>query len=229
MNILTFTDWMKEATDPKDGISFLALATSPFRGDRELDVTKVIHGIGRGHRLLRNAEKWTRPEAGAGADVTRVARGQQWRLVMAYAGFEIFAKSMLGNFAVRGGPGVSDFLEALGIFSDGLISIPAGRRLPKGKSSDEMLDFLRTHKGDRAQLEKWFGTATVKQGSVGWSRIEAIDLARIVRNLTAHGILSADLARKTNISRLSEALVSTLAETFHHALFHMNKPEQESI
>ena len=211
MKKLNFTEWMKEATDPQKNISFLSEATLPFRGARQLDATKVIHGIGRGHRLLRNAEKWTRPVAGSGADETRAARGQQWRLVMAYAGFEIFAKTMLGNFAVQGGPGVYDFLEALGNFSDGLISIPAGRRLPKGKSSDEMLDFLRTHKGDRAQLERWFGTATVKQGSVGWSRKEAIDLARIVRNLTAHGILSADLARKTDISRLSEALVSTLA------------------
>jgi hypothetical protein len=226
---MTFALWMKEATDHKDGISFLDEATSPFRRERELDAKMVIHGIGRGHQLLRNAEKWTRPEAGAGADVMRAARGQQWRLVMAYAGFEIFAKSMLGNFAVRGGPGVSDFLEALGDFSAGVISIPAGRRLPKGKSSDDMLDFLRTHKGDRLLLERWFGTAKARRGTVGWSRAEAIDLARIVRNLTAHGILSADLARKTNISRLSEALVSTLAETFRHALLHMSEPEQESI
>ena len=61
MKKLNFTEWMKEATDPQKNISFLSEATLPFRGARQLDATKVIHGIGRGHRLLRNAEKWTRP------------------------------------------------------------------------------------------------------------------------------------------------------------------------
>lgn len=224
MNATDFTEWMSKAKDPNDGAQFLKRATFPFHKGREFHSRKVIHGIGRGHQLLRNAEKWIKPEAGFGADDTRAARGQQWRVVMAYGGFEIFAKSIQGNFAVQGGANVSDFMQVLGDFSTQAISIPSSGSIPKGKTPEDMLDFLRTHVGDRAILEKWFSSAGMDQARVEWPRSEVISLARIIRNLTAHGILSADLARKIKVPRLSEILVLALADTWRHALFGMAKP-----
>ncbi len=209
---------MREAEHPERGTMFIDRGTRIFRGSASLHPRKVIHGVGRGYQLVHNAQKWTRPEVGPGSEKSRRARGQQWRLVMAYAGFEILAKSLQGNFAVQGGPGVERFLGHLGDFSHREVPIPAGRRIPKGKTPADMLDFLRTHKGDRLLLEAWMDSAGLHEKFIAWPRINGISLARVMRNLTAHGILSASLARRLNIPALCDVLTIVLAEAARHAL-----------
>lgn len=196
---------------------FLKEFTQPFC-PQDFNPRKIIHGVGRGYGLLRNATKWTVPEVGPGAPKTRSARGQQWRLVVAYAGFEIFSKSMLGNFAAQGGRGVIPFLDCLGSFSTEGIAIAAGRKAPRAIKNGDLLDFLRTHKRDQPILEKWLDTATMKQETVEWPLVEAISLARVIRNVTAHGVLSASLAQQLNVHALCCNLVEALAGTATHTL-----------
>jgi hypothetical protein len=194
--------WMRQAEHPQRGTMFIDRGTRIFRGSAS----------------LHHAQKWTRPEVGPGSEKSRRARGQQWRLVMAYAGFEIFAKALQGNFAAQGGSGVSDFLKKLGNFSLEKVTSPISGSPPRGKTIEELLDFLHAPRRDQELLEAWLSSAESRAGIFLQSRAEGISLARIIRNLTAHGILSASLVQRLNIPRLCDALTNTLFETSRHAL-----------
>jgi hypothetical protein len=180
----------------------------------------VIQGVGRGYTLIRNAEKWSAAQAGAVSDKCRFARGQQWRLAMAYAGLEILAKSLQGNFATQGGPGVYNLPSLLRDHGIEEIPLPLGKAPPKGKSSEELLDFLRTQKQDRNVMDQWLSSNGSGQKTCMWPRKDALQLARVVRNLTAHGILSASLADRLNITALCHHLTLSIADTMRHTLMY---------
>lgn len=211
---------MARARCPNQGDQFVVRAVQPFHGTSEVSPEKVIQGVGRGYTLIRNAEKWSAAQAGAGSDKCRFARGQQWRLAMAYAGLEILAKSLQGNFATQGGPSVSNLLSFLRDHGIEEIPLPVGKAPPKGKSSEELLDFLRTHKQDRAVMEQWLGTHSSGQKTSMCSRKDALQLARVIRNLTAHGILSASLADRLNVTALCHHLTLSIADTMRHTLLY---------
>jgi hypothetical protein len=105
-----FTVWMKRARDGDAGTRFLDQATRPYREGRAFDPRNVVSGVARGFTLLRNARRWSHPLAGAGSRKAMEARGRQWRLVMAYGGFEIFAKAFMCHFKESGPPHVSHFV-----------------------------------------------------------------------------------------------------------------------
>jgi len=210
--------WMRQAEHPERGTMFIDRGTRIFRGSASLHPRKVTHGVGRGYQLVHNAQKWTRPEVGPGSEKSRRARGQQWRLVMAYAGFEIFAKALQGNFAAQGGSGVSDFLKKLGNFSLEKVTAPISGCPPRGKTIADLLEFLQTPRRDQELLEAWLSSAGSRSGTFRQSRAGGISLARIIRNLTAHGILSASLVQRLNIPKLCDALTNTLYETAGYAL-----------
>lgn len=198
----------------------MARAVQPFHGRSKVFPERVIQGVGRGYTLIRNAEKWSAAQAGAGSEKCRFARGQQWRLAMAYAGLEILAKSLQGNFASQRGPGVGSFLSLLGNHGSEQILLPVGKKHPRGKSSEELLDFLRTHKQDRTVMEQWLGTHSSGQKTSMWPRKDAFQLARVIRNLTAHGILSASLADRLNITALCHHMTLSIADTMRHTLLY---------
>lgn len=198
----------------------MARAVQPFHGRSKVFPEKVIQGVGRGYTLIRNAEKWSTAQAGAGSEKCRFARGQQWRLAMAYAGLEILAKSLQGNFVTQGGPGVSNLLSLLRDHGIEEVPLPVGKAPPKGKSSEELLDFLRTHKQDRIVMEQWLGTHSLGQTTSIWPRKDVFQLARVIRNLTAHGILSASLADRLNITALCHHMTLSIADTMRHTLLY---------
>lgn len=213
--------WMKAAKSPDVGADFIATCVRSFGVAECAQPRRVIQGVGSGLRLIENAQKWNSPRVGPGAETTKLARGQQWRLVMAYSGLEVMAKSLQGNFANQGGPGVKQFMLQLGEFAAEEIQLPGCKQPPKSKPPEDILDFLRAQNSDRKLLEKWILPPNYEEAKLVWERAEAIQLARIVRNLTAHGILSATVAIRMNIPELCSSLTDTITETSNFTLIHL--------
>ena len=203
-----FTAWMKRVEDKNTRALFLDHVTRDYRESRDLNPQKVISGVGRGFVLLRNARKWSQPAVGTGSPETMEARGRQWRLVMAYGGFEVFAKAHMCHFREQGPPHVSRFVEIA------QLSHPAvsGQRyqLPtvRSKSTEALTNaksFAAEGKGDGTFWHAWLRgeVATVDP-------VHAVQLARVVRNFSAHGILSPVRAIDLGAVDLCDTLVSTL-------------------
>jgi hypothetical protein len=145
---------------------------------------------------------------------------------MAYSGLEVMAKALQGNFSNQGGPGVQKFVTYLDGYASETIQLPACKQSRKSKPPEDLLNFLRAQHSDRKLLEKWILPLTYGEAGPVWQRPEAIQLARIVRNLTAHGILSATVATRMNIPELCSSLTNTITETSHFTLIHMLNEQQ---
>jgi hypothetical protein len=161
-----------------------------------------IHGIIRGHELIGQARSWVGPSIGSGKTAT--ARGAQWRLVMAYGGFELLAKSLAGAKDRGLDEKAADSLI-------GKLALPMLEPLappPIDKSSlkdwmdeedaSDVLDFLKMDKGDRNRFDAWLAK---QQPITEWT--DALLLAKAFRNATAHGALSPT---KVEEWKLGEAL-----------------------
>ena len=174
----------------KDGED-LSHRLAKFAATPDSDKARVarIHGIIRGHELIAQARSWVEPSIGSGKTAT--ARGAQWRLVMAYGGFELLAKSLAGG---KDGGIDEQSLSAL----IGRLSLPGFEPLappPIEKSTlkewmdeedaSEVLDFLKMDKGDRNRFDAWLAK---QKALTTWT--DALLLAKALRNATAHGALS---------------------------------------
>jgi outer membrane protein assembly factor BamB len=168
-----------------------------------------IHGIIRGHELIAQARSWVEPSIGSGKTAT--ARGAQWRLVMAYGGFELLAKSLAG----AKDRGLDDKAVDLLI---GKLALPVFEPLappPIEKSTlkewmdeedaSDVLDFLKMDKGDRNRFDAWLAK---QKALTTWT--DALLLAKAFRNATAHGALSPRQLEEwklgEGVSRLTEEI-----------------------
>lgn len=205
-----FTLWMQQAKDEQTGEQFLEHVTRGFREARHFDALKVFSGVGRGFTLLRNARKWSHPEVGAGTRTTIAARGRQWRLVMAYGGFEILAKALMCNFKESGAPHVSHFVE-LAETRYRAVRNPQNR-LPlvkpvSVKTLAAAKSLVHDGKADAHRWLRWLSGDDLMDTS-----IDAVQLSRVIRNLSAHGVLSPDLAIRLGVPALTDALVTALVK-----------------
>lgn len=169
-----------------------------------------IHGIIRGHELIAQARSWVEPSIGSGKTAT--ARGAQWRLVMAYGGFELLAKSLAGG---KEGGLDDQILRAL----IDKLELPIFEHLappPIEKSSlkewmdeedaSDLLDFLKMDKGDRSRFDAWLAK---QKPTTSWT--DAVLVAKAFRNATAHGALSPSKIEEWKlgdvVSRLTEEIL----------------------
>lgn len=90
--------WARSAYDGKDcQLAIAALEASGFPL-KPLHGTKgALSAMSRGEALIKGASSMTIPRRSRAARNSRYVRLIQWRLVMVYAGFEIFAKACLGD------------------------------------------------------------------------------------------------------------------------------------
>jgi hypothetical protein len=167
---------------------------------------------------------WKEPTAGSrGGQNQRTdrARGDQWRLVMAYGGFETVAKGLLGfpdkayldsdDFARLLAPCRLPTLEPLAApdvkeavrekwFEPNLVTTP---RHP-------LLAFLGVHNGDAEIIHAWL---VEREPVASWAG--ALRLAQALRNVTTHGALSATKVREWKLRdalhRLTVALEAVTA------------------
>jgi hypothetical protein len=199
---------MRRAQSETTGPRFLDLVTQEYRESRSFVPQKVIGGVGRGFTLLRNARKWSHPSVGAGSPKAVEARGRQWRVVMAYGGFEIFAKSHMCHFRETGSPHVSHFVEIAqrkySAISNHRYSLP----IVTTRSAKAIATAKSLLREDKTDGRFWHGWLEGPDEPV--DPHHAVQLARVVRNLSAHGVLSPDVAIRLGAVALCDALVTAL-------------------
>jgi hypothetical protein len=186
--------WARAAYNGQDRTAALAALASSGIPLKSVAGTKdLLSAMARGDALIKGAAGLAVPRRKGGAKSARYHRLLQWRLVMGYAGFEIFAKACLGK-PEKGGLGIEDFerlvascsLPTLAIHQP-LLNSDTCRWLTREGDGDpiEVLgDFLRLGSGHKEFLHDWF------KGRAVASHAEALTLAKILRHTTAHGVLS---------------------------------------
>lgn len=183
-------------------------------------IDKVIKALTRGVSLTQAAIDWHNPAIGQ--NPTRKIdklRGIQWRLVIAYSGFEITAKALMNHFKRNTPPEViSNFIQKCSLptkyepLTSPKTSPKKKPNLEKWLSKEEsaIADFLGVTAGDAKIIEHWL----VKSQSVSsWE--EAVKLAKALRNASAHGFLVAkkvaDWQLKPGLSILADNLAEIMA------------------
>ena len=175
----------------------------------ESQIGSHVHGIIRGRELLKNAREWSEPEIGQGPSAKY--RGLQWKLVMAYSGTELLIKSLATMG--KGGLGPAE-VEALIL----KLPLPAFDAIPSPSlerqsfkdwleelDQDAVLDFLKTDKGDRSQIQSWL---LDQKPCTTWT--DALLLAKALRNCTAHGALSPNKVEQWGLSEAFKQLPQAL-------------------
>jgi hypothetical protein len=179
-------------------------------------IDKVIKALSRGVSLTQAAIDWQ--NAAIGKKSTRKIdklRGIQWRLVIAYGGFEITAKALMNHFKRNTPPEViENYIKKCSLpiyksLSSPSISPHKEPNLEKwlSKEEDAIADFLGVTAGDAKIIEYWI----VKSHSVGsWE--EAVKLAKALRNATAHGFLQPTKVNQWGLKLGLSTLADNLAE-----------------
>lgn len=201
-----YARWAEIARQPETNFQRIARALANFGGRPEAadlnELMVLLQGIGRGEALLKQAVSWSEPFAGRRSGLSDL-RGKQWRLVMAYAGFEIIMKSLYG----KDHPGINEFRELeleLGNL-DGLQPLQAPQLTnsikEKWMADEKLLKFLSLRGYDLKVFKRWMIV-----GEVADTLADQLALAKALRNGTAHAALSANKCRQLKLGEALERL-----------------------
>lgn len=185
-------------------------------------IDDVIQSLSRGFYLTKSAVQWHEPAIGHSVDGnhnnTQKARGVQWRLVMAYGGFETTTKTLLKMG--RGGltpKALRDFTHKCSLptytplLSPKIARANLDKWLKKSPTTrtgqTALIDFLSLECGDAQIVEAWI----VESADVS-SWTEAVRLAKAIRNATAHGALSATKVKQWGLENAILTLSDNLGE-----------------
>lgn len=196
----------------------------------------VLGALSKGKALIDAAMQWRDPAAGVGPGepptATDKVRGAQWRLVMAYGGFETLIKTVLGLGAKDRPPDRGHFEQlvarsplsahpALAAPPRGIKSVDRwfedagngganGETIAANVESDQeshpLIEFLTMTNGDVKIFRRWF-----LQGEPVTNWVDALFLARAIRNATAHGALSASKAAELKLGDAIAVLTRDLS------------------
>jgi hypothetical protein len=182
-------------------------------------IDDVIQALSRGFYLIKSALEWQEPAAGHNSieepNDTHKARGIQWRLVMAYNGFEMITKTLLLKKGTRGlGPDeFSQFTIKCGLNQYNSLPSPNTKlknldkwltKEPEGKT---ILNFLGVNKKDADIIQQW-----ILQQQHIYTWVDAVQLAKAIRNATAHGALSASKVKQWGLQKPLLTLSDNLGE-----------------
>jgi hypothetical protein len=130
---------------------------------------------------------------------------------MAYSGIELLVKSLAATGKGGLGPAEVDVLISK-------LSLPAFDALPSPSlerqsikdwieelDHDAVLDFLKTDKGDRSQIQSWLFD---QKPCSSWT--DALLLAKALRNCTAHGALSPNKVEQWGLGEAFKQLPNAL-------------------
>jgi hypothetical protein len=178
-------------------------------------IDDVIKALSRGFYLTQSAIQWHEPAAGCNTidkpNATHKARGVQWRLVMAYGGFETTIKTLLKLEESLNPEAIKKFTQKCDLPIYSLLTPPDPKRENLEKwlkktshqGNSPITDFLSLNNGDQKIIESWI----VKSTPIS-SWVEAARLAKALRNATAHGALSASKVRQWGL----ESALLTLSD-----------------
>lgn len=199
--------------DEMENEQFMAKSLNVFGIERPARESGwIAQSLVKGYQLAKAGYQWEQPVAGGGTERITKARGEQWRLVMTWGGFETVSRVFTGN---------QTNAAAFGKLLD-KCDLPPMKPIPgpKIKSSslerwlnykplnrgDAVLDYLGlTHKGVLEAATNWFVHG---RDLKNWS--ETVELARAIRHATAHGSLSASKVHEWRTTKTCSKLSETL-------------------
>ncbi|NES02451.1 MAG: hypothetical protein F6K22_06110 [Okeania sp. SIO2F4] len=199
---------------------------SPKHSEDVEHIDKVIKAVTRGVALTQAAVDWKHPTIGdescyrkKGRTAHEKFRGFQWRLVIAYSGFEITYKGLMNYFEKGTNLNIiHDFINKCNLPTYQKLEPP----IPKQKSNlqkwlskeDEAIaEFLGVNDGDKTNINQWL---VKSQAVCHWE--EAFKLAKALRNTTAHGFLQPTKVGKWKLKNSFRILADNLAEIMTYGL-----------
>jgi hypothetical protein len=196
-------------------------------------VRSRISAVNRGACLVFNAATWTKPIVGRSKPLAAV-RGMQWRTTMAWIGLELMLDAVFPKMKKLEADAAWELCQTLNLgHIDDPIPVPdpiKRSRSPRNLWEEEVsiLDYLRVRGGKpRKTLDNWW---------INRVPIEdyptALQAARAIRDVTAHGLLSARTAQKIGLNPRSRSgkpnplaqLVSVTTTVAIAILDHILKP-----
>jgi hypothetical protein len=189
-------------------------------------VETILDVLYRGVPLLLAALGWDDPIAGSRGGKnpqTDRARGDQWRLVMAYGGFETLVKGLL-SLPQKNELTDEDYTTLLA-----KCALPRYKPIPSPEQREairerwftpeaangrqSLLEFLGLSDGDTQVIYRWLA-----QGLPISTWHQALILAQALRDVTAHGALSASKTREWRLRPAFHKLTADLANVTGRAL-----------
>ncbi|MBI4780923.1 MAG: hypothetical protein HY785_06320 [Oscillatoriophycideae cyanobacterium NC_groundwater_1537_Pr4_S-0.65um_50_18] len=188
----------------------------------------VLYSLSRGYWLMKAALDWENPYAGKepiSPLSVSMLRGLQWRLVMAYNAFELICVALMQSKTLS--PKIiSDFVQKCQLkeYADPITSPNKDRAglkqwldssviTDEGTEGEALLDFLGLRCGDRKMFQSW----VLAESPVDtWDG--SILLAKALRNMSAHGALSASKVGELGLRQPLAVLPGDLSEVVHKAL-----------
>lgn len=214
----TRESWTADEAKCKDIQQRLSHFNSLHSSDPD-SINNLIGGLSRGFYLMKSALEWQEPAAGHNStekpNDTHKARGIQWRLVMAYSGFETVTNTLLINEKYLTPNTIKDFTEKCSLPDYCLLNSPAATRgnlekwlnKPSLEKKSALADFLSLENGDKTIIEEWI----VKSTPVStW--VDAVRLTKAIRNATAHGALSPTKVNQWGLQKPLLTLSDNLGE-----------------
>lgn len=181
----------------KDVVSCFSRINPKFsNGKDEEDKVREAKGkLYRGTTLLKHSLNWDNPAVGGGGKSDSI-RGFQWRLVMAYSGYEQIEQALFaGHTHIR-----DTFLEGLKLknkLPGPVLSQSAMDHIDARESAvDELCDFLGIRSKKRKDYSDWLLGKSVE---VKCENSRTLSIIAQLRHLVAHGALSADRANKLGL------------------------------
>lgn len=199
----------------------------------------VASSLSRGHALIKAALEWEDPCAGKASENSNShskARGLQWRLVMAYSGFEIIVKTLM----IHKGSGCQhEFLDKFITLCEQADNSCYLERQNTSKVSirkwiedeEKLFQFLKVKYEiqedgdyklgeDAKSIKNWIDNS--EKETLYINSAESVKLAKALRNCTAHGSLSANKVKEWKIENLIDYLTRQIAEIAIAALRKLN-------
>jgi hypothetical protein len=208
--------------------------------DKHLDAPEhlqtVLIALSKGKHLVEAALAWEEPAAGANSTAasngTSRARGEQWRLVMAYGGFETVRDALLP--VQHRFPSYADqaqhFIQCCDLPAYELLLSPdrdcarlvewLEAEVTLGKSA--IISFLGLQNGDAKTFHRWIEGNAVDAWHI------AIQLGKALRNVTAHGSLSASKVHQWGLREAFQRLTDNLGTIVAAALQHLGEARHEA-
>lgn len=214
----SWKDDQTKCTDIQQRLSYFNF--KQIHSDSPDHIDKVIKALTRGVALTQAAINWHNPAIGQNPKRTKIdkLRGIQWRLIIAYSGFEITTKALMNHFKPTTPPEViSEFIKRCNLPNYQLLASPntspnTKPNLEKWLSKEQgaIISFLGVRRGDANMIKHWIVNSHCISS---WE--DAVKLAKALRNASAHGYLLpkkvADWELKPGLLKLADNLAEIMA------------------
>lgn len=189
----------------------------------EEDVRHRIGRLFRGATLLKHALAWESPSVGGGGKSDSI-RGQQWRLVMAYSGYEQIENALFSKNSKARADLLSKMQLKHRLPGPVLTQRAMDRIEERGAEAGELCEFLGIHPSKRKRFAKWLLGMTIEE--TRGNELSLFIIAQL-RHLVAHGALSADRTKQLGLQASFEAAPLLLDEITGSLLGILTHPKPE--